>query len=254
MKLGTRTTWNGMIKVTTRRANKSLMASEALVLVAKEPVPGKVKTRLCPPLSPELSAELYRAFLEDLLGFWSGPRSFARFVAYTPAESRPYFERLAPAPIRCIPQEGQGLAERLNNLSVRLLGEGFERVVITNTDSPQLPESLVVEAFAQLRGGAHAVFAPDEGGGYCLVGLREPHPELFLGIVMSTRTVIDETLEAGRKYGLRVSVLPPCRDIDEAADLEWFRGEMRRAAPDVLARVRRTLKFLESHPLPGSSS
>ncbi|MBI1852773.1 MAG: TIGR04282 family arsenosugar biosynthesis glycosyltransferase [Planctomycetes bacterium] len=233
---------------------ESLMASEALVLVAKEPVKGKVKTRLCPPLTPELAADLYRAFLEDLLGFWSAPRPFARFVAYTPAESRPYFERLTPAPIRCIPQEGPGLAERLNNLSVRLLGEGFERVVITNTDSPHLPESLVIDAFAHLRAGDHAVFAPDEGGGYCLVGLREPHPELFLGIVMSTRTVIDETLEAGRKHGLRVSVLAPCRDIDDVADLEWFLDEMRRATPDVLARVNRTLKFLETHPLPGSAS
>jgi uncharacterized protein len=233
---------------------ESPMSSDVLVLVAKEPVPGRVKTRLCPPLTPEAAAGLYRAFLDDLLEFWAPPRVFDRVLAFTPPEAEAFFRRLAPAPIRCIPQEGPGLAERLSQLFVRLFGEGASRVVITNTDSPQLPESLVETAFARLRAGDDAVFAPDGGGGYCLVGLREPHPELFLGIVMSTRTVIDETLAAGRARGLRVTVLPECRDVDDAADLRWFSSEMGRAAPEVRARVSRTLAFLDSHPTPGSAA
>jgi rSAM/selenodomain-associated transferase 1 len=224
------------------------MSAEALVLVAKEPVAGRVKTRLCPPLDAETAARLYRCFLEDLIEFWAKPRAFERCLAYTPASARSLFERLARPALRLLPQEGPGLAERLNGLFLRLLGsEGFERVVITNTDSPHLPESLVEDAFTRLRGGADAVFSPDGGGGYCLVGLREPHPELFLGITMSTRTVIEETLEAGRARGRRLEILPECRDVDDAADLEWFAAAMRSAPPAVTDRLRRTLAFLENH-------
>ncbi len=222
-------------------------SDEALVLVAKEPVPGQVKTRLCPPLTAEVAAGLYRSFLEDLVAHWAKPRPFRRILAYTPLQARAFFEQLAPDSMGCIPQEGPGLAERLNGLFVRLLSQGISRVVITNTDSPHLPDALVEDGFARLKAGADAVISPDGGGGYSLVGLKEPHPELFLGIVMSTSTVIDETLAEARARRLRVEVLPVCRDIDDAADLEWFVQEMRTAAEPVRARVRRSLEFIQAH-------
>jgi rSAM/selenodomain-associated transferase 1 len=215
------------------------------VVVAKRPQPGFVKTRLAPRLSPEAAADLYRALLADVLEQAARLErpGLARAVAVTPADAVAEFERSAPRGFRVLPQEGEGLAERLSNLFVRLAAEGFGRIVVRNSDSPLLPAGYVAGAFESLA-AADAVFGPDGGGGYNLVGLRAPRPRLFLGITMSTRSVLDETLARAAGEGLRARVLEVGRDVDDPADLEWLAAELAREGGAARARAPRTAAAL----------
>jgi len=219
---------------------------EILVVVAKRPVSGFVKTRLVPPLTLDEAARIYRAILGDVIEQTAGlaPGRLATCVAVTPADAVREFEREVPPGMTVVPQEGPGLAERLSELFVRFRGEGFERVVVRNSDSPLLAPDYVLGAFDRLAADVDAVFGPDGGGGYNLVGLRAPRPRLFLGITMSTKSVLDETLARAAEDGLRAETLPVGRDVDDAADLDWLREEMRR--PAARERAPRTAAALDA--------
>lgn len=218
---------------------------EILVVVAKRPVPGDVKTRLTPRLSPERAAALYRALLLDVLDQSAGlaPERIAKAVAVTPAAAVPEFERIVPPGFAVVAQEGPGLAERLSAVFELFSGRGFGRIVVRNSDSPLLSDAYVLDAFDRLA-RADAVFGPDGGGGYNLVGLRGPRPRLFHGIAMSTRSVLDETLERAREEGLRAEVLEIGRDVDDPADLEWLAAEFARPRGGARERAPRTAAAL----------
>lgn len=214
---------------------------EILVVVGKRPAPGAVKTRLLPRLSPERAAALYRAILFDVLEQAARlePARLATAFAVTPADAVPEFEKTVPPGMTVVAQEGAGLAERLSALFERFAARGFERIVVRNSDSPLLSDAYVLDAFARLE-RADAVFGPDGGGGYNLVGLRRPHPRLFLGITMSTRSVLDETLARAREDGLDADVLQVGRDVDEPADLDWLAAEFAREGARARERAPRT--------------
>src|SRR6266545_548642 len=112
--------------------------SNALIVVAKRPTPGKTKTRLSPPLTPELASALYEC---------------------------DYFQRLAPD-FELIPQEGHDLGERLDNALTFYLSRGYERAVIMDSDSPTLPASYLLQAFEVLSSDADVVLGPCDDGGY----------------------------------------------------------------------------------------
>ncbi len=198
-----------------------------------------------PSLSHFDAAALYRALLEDILEQTSriAPGTIVKCVAVTPPDAVLEFERAVPEGFRVVPQEGTGLAERLSNLFVRFIEkEGFERVVVRNSDSPFLGEDYVLDAFSRLE-RAGAVFGPDGGGGYNLVGLKAPCPRLFLGIEMSTRSVLDETLVRAAEEGLACEVLDVGRDVDDPGDLDWLESELARG-PERRERAPRTAAAL----------
>ena len=117
-----------------------------LVIVAKEPVPGKVKTRLCPHLSAGESSELYTLFIQDMVEEMTRLPEHALAIAYTPEDAGPIFEKLTPQPLHLFPQQGADLGERLANVFRRLFDEGYEQVHIINSDSPDLPHRLVQQS------------------------------------------------------------------------------------------------------------
>ena len=217
--------------------------SNALVVVAKAPVVGQVKTRLCPPLSAAAAAELYRCFLVDLVERACTIPDLRVCLAFTPVESEALFRALLPFPLRYLPQRGNGLGERLANIFADLLGAGFSKIVITGSDIPTLPTAYVQEAFAALSDPrTDAVFGPCSDGGYYLVGARALHAGLFENITWSTSAVLAETLAQARLHQLNVTLLPAWYDVDNGADLYKLAGELGRC--DGNAGVPRTQAFL----------
>ena len=193
------------------------------MIFAKEPQPGQVKTRLCPPLTPVAAAQLYSQFLEDVLEEMTRLPRIKLALAYTPASARAFFQNQAGPGIYLAPQRGEDLGERLRRAFDWGFNQGAGTVLIRNSDSPDLPGALVMEAVEVLTDRrAQAVFGPCPDGGYYLVGLRSPQPELFRDIAWSGPTVLAVTLARARLLGLTVHLLPPWPDIDTCDDLLAF--------------------------------
>lgn len=191
-----------------------------LVVFAKQPRPGLVKTRLCPPLDPAEAAELYACMLEDVLhasAAFAGRLGLDAVLAVHPPEACAELARLAPTPFRVIRQRGAELGSRMGWALREAAAAGARKVLMRGSDSPCLDGSAIATALAALE-RADLVIAPDRDGGYGLVGLRRPAAELFEH-PMSTRSVLDDTLANARRLGLSHELLEPGFDIDSARDL-----------------------------------
>jgi len=194
-----------------------------LIIFAKEPVPGQVKTRLCPPLAPEDAACLYQSFLADILEEMEGLAGLHLALAYSPAGAQAFFHNLVPAGVSLFPQEGADLGERMARAFDRGFAAGFATVLLRGSDTPDLPGAVVRQAAEVLAAGqAQVVLGPCPDGGYYLVGLGSPQPDLFRGPAWSGAAVLHDTLELARRLSLAAHLLPPWPDIDNCDDLASF--------------------------------
>lgn len=213
----------------------------ALLVMAKYPTPGKTKTRLCPPLSPEQAAALYECFLHDTLNLMRRVPGIWPIIAYLPQSARPYFARLAPD-FELTLQQGPDLGARLDNALTRYLQLGFERVAIMNSDGPTLPPTHLAMAFEALAGNADVALGPSHDGGYYLIGLKRPAPRLLRQVQMSTPHVLADTLALAAAEGLRVELLPAWYDVDDAASLDRLAAELARSPAGVAPHSRAFLQ------------
>ncbi len=216
--------------------------SNALIVVAKRPMPGQTKTRLCPPLSPDEAAQLYECFLLDTLDLMRCVKDARPIIAYLPEDADDYFRCLAPG-FDLMPQQGDDLGERLDNAFTRCLSHGFEQVVIMDSDSPTLPAEFLARAFSALQ-TADVVLGPCDDGGYYLIGLKRPAPRLLREVRMSTPTVARDTLALAAEAGLTVSQLPTWYDVDTAAELDRLCAELETLPA---SRAKHTRAFLATH-------
>ena len=195
----------------------------ALGIMTKAPQPGKVKTRLVPPLSLEEAAELNICFLRDLAGSTSQvcPESSAQGVGvYTPIGAESAYESILPRDFFLVPQRGYEFGERLIFAAEDLFTVGFESVCLINSDSPTVPTSSFVEAANELaKAGDRIVLGPSDDGGYYLIGLKKLHISLFQDIAWSTECVFDQTKRRAAEIGLAVYELPRGFDVDDRATL-----------------------------------
>jgi uncharacterized protein len=154
----------------------------AVAVMAKVPGAAPVKSRLHAALTAVRATDLYRCFLLDRLDALAAVPDITRVVAFTPPEARVQMAALAPPGFRLVAQEGSGLSERLPRLFDRLLADGHPAVLAMDSDSPTLPMAYVTEAArALLVDEADLVVGPSDDGGYYLIGLRAPRPELVVG-------------------------------------------------------------------------
>jgi uncharacterized protein len=196
------------------------MAPEpSLLVIAKEPIPGRVKTRLTPPCTPAQAAALAAAALADTLAAASAARGAGRRVLIL--DGRP--GGWIPDAFEVVAQRGGGLAERLAAAFADVGGPAF----LVGMDTPQLTPEHLEAGLDAVRAG-HAAFGAALDGGYWGIGLHRPDPAVFAGVPMSedcTGTVQRARLVA---LGLRTVVLPPLRDVDTMADARAVAAE----APD----------------------
>ncbi|HZD16847.1 MAG TPA: TIGR04282 family arsenosugar biosynthesis glycosyltransferase [Actinomycetota bacterium] len=185
--------------------------SVALLVIAKEPLPGRSKTRLSPPCTPGEAARLAEAALADTLGAVAAARVRGRRVLVLDGAPGPWL----PAGFEVVPQRGGGLDERLAHAFEEAGGPG----VLVGMDTPQLTPRMVEDAALELRGpGVGAVLGPAADGGYWAIGLREPDPEVFLGVPMSTDRTCDAQRTRLRELGIPVAELGELRDVDTVQD------------------------------------
>jgi uncharacterized protein len=218
------------------------MPRRALIVMAKQPAPGTTKTRLSPPLSLDEAAALYACFLADVL---DTAREVMRtlpdltpYIAFTPPSALVYFHELAPD-FALLPQTGPTLGERLDGILSTTLAQGYDQVAAINSDSPSLPATYLVQAFAALDDpSSDVIFGPCEDGGYYLIGLRRPQPRLVREVRMSTPDTLADTLLIAAEMGLRVELLPTWYDVDRAIELERLIGDpnLGRHTREFLAR------------------
>ena len=191
--------------------------SEALAIFAKAPVPGFAKTRLTPPLTPAEAAQVYEASLEAVVAAALGS-GVEVTIFFDPAhEGEAYFASAYPA-IRRLPQEGEGLGDRLANAFDTLFSHGFQRVSIIGADSPTLPAAYLAEAFATLR-GTDVVLGPTLDGGYYLVGLNRrawPRARTRWRRCRTSGTSPTSCWSAIPAIAARVAVSAPARTIGNA--------------------------------------
>ena len=221
------------------------MPRSVLALFARTPEPGRVKTRLSPPLTPEQASEFYAAMLLDILDQHPAREDRALVLWHTPASGAGWFREHAPARYALRAQQGADLGQRMAQLFRAHAAEGFERIVLRGTDSPTLPPARVDQAFRALA-EADLVLVPDRDGGYSLIGLRGD--ARFAGLAdleTGHAGVLEETLRRAREAGLRTARLEAHHDVDSARDLELLRRELLGPAG---VHAPRTERWLRAHP------
>ncbi len=225
------------------------MPAESLILFAKPPLAGRVKTRLAQSLGREGAARLYACFLKDAAETarsLSDARPSAGLVCEWTLEQGespdefPLTDWLPGAFLHRM-QTGADLGMRMAAALGRCLAFG-RRAVLIGTDFPDLPHEVLIDAFEKLDCGDEPTVAlgPAADGGYYLIGMNRFVPEIFTGIPWSTGEVFPRTMEKAAALGVGTALLPEWRDVDEADDLEALKGRLSQDA----SRARHTRDFL----------
>ena len=197
--------------------------SRAVLIMAKQPVPGASKTRLQPAVTAEQAAALSECFILDAVALTTDVADTVPglevTIAGTPVRAAAYFDSVAPD-VGFVAQQGADLSERLHRVMSDTLAGGAEQVLAINSDSPTLPRALLVQAFEELsKPEVDVVLGPAEDGGYYLIGWKQANDRLIAEVAMSTPDVLSDTLAIAAEEGLAVELLPSWYDVDSPEDL-----------------------------------
>ena len=199
--------------------------------MAKAPRAGHSKTRLSPPLLPEEARAMSAAFLRDItqnIRHAAEQADIAAYAAYAPAGMEALFDGILAPGAELLLADGagempagvQGFGRSLLHATRALFERGHSAVCVVNSDSPTLPTATLVAAATMLAGRTdRVVLGAAEDGGYYLLGMTAPHPQLFADIAWSTERVAGQTRAAAARLGLPVSELAPWYDVDDRAAL-----------------------------------
>jgi uncharacterized protein len=209
-----------------------------LVIMAKAPKPGAVKTRLASSLSATAVTDFYCCLLDDTLALARSLRD-VEVAIMCPESDVNELALLVGNRASVVAQKGKGLAAGLTSVFARFAGTHPRRTIAFNSDSPHLPRSVLEDAFETL--AAHdVVVGPTHDGGYYLVGAKASHPTLFVGDSMGTSSALERLLSRARALELSVGFTDRFYDIDIADDLRRLAAELRLAP----ARAPRTAAWL----------
>ncbi len=220
--------------------------SSALIVFAKAPIEGYVKTRLCPPLTPDEAASLHGSLVLDLLERCQTLKGCDRILAGAPTPDHPFFRAMNTRfNIPIWEQVGDDLGARMSNAFQSALGAPYQSAVIIGTDIPGITAQLISSALKSLQ-DHDVVLGPTEDGGYYLIGLRSPSPQLLEQIPWSTDAVFSLTQEKAKAMGLSLKTLPMLRDLDTIEDLQAFIQESKDKKNQIFSsRTKNVLLELE---------
>jgi rSAM/selenodomain-associated transferase 1 len=198
-----------------------------LVIMAKAPRSGAVKTRLAPSLSPDAVTAFYRCLLEDTLAL-ARSLNDVEVAIMCPHSDVNELAQLLGREVNVVAQNGEGLAAALTSVFAHFAEHPKRRIIAFNSDSPHLPPSVLEEAFETL--AAHdLVVGPTHDGGYYLIGAKASYPTLFASDGMGTSSALEGFLSRARVLDLSVGLAPPFYDIDVAQDLTRLAEDLRLA-------------------------
>ncbi|MFC1708929.1 TIGR04282 family arsenosugar biosynthesis glycosyltransferase [Candidatus Omnitrophota bacterium] len=212
-----------------------------LIIFAKEPQKGKVKTRLKSCLSDTQCLNLYKAFLKDTFDLAKSIKCDLKVLAYDLGCSSPYYLKKAGRSFQLYEQQGRSLGQKMHNAFKSIKGGDFKLVII-GSDSPTLPAIFIEDAFKRLDNN-DLVLGPTFDGGYYLVGLKKPCLAIFKGIKWSSSYVLDGTLRNARKLGKKISILKSWYDIDEPRDMAYLKKDLKDKKKNIAQWTRRFLKI-----------
>jgi uncharacterized protein len=217
-------------------------SDRVLVIMAKAPRPGAVKTRLAPSLSPAAITSLYCCLLQDTLALARSLQD-VEMAIMCPDSDVNELVQLVGRDVNVVAQKGEGLAAGLTSVFTHFADHPQRRIIAFNSDSPHLPPSVLEQAFETL--ASHdVVVGPTHDGGYYLIGAKASYPTLFASDGMGTSTALERFLFRARTLELSVGFAPPFYDIDVAHDLARLAEDLR-LAPAKAPRTARWLKEWE---------
>ena len=223
---------------------RSWVSDRVLVIMAKAPRLGAVKTRLASSLSLEAVIAFYCCLLDDTLAL---ARSLGdvELAIMCPDSDVNALAHLAGNQANVVAQKGEGLAAGLISVFAHFAEDHRRRIIAFNSDSPHLPRSVLEDAFERL--AAHdLVVGPTHDGGYYLVGAKTSHPELFARDGMGTSSALERLLSRARALELSVGFVDPFYDIDVADDLTQLSAELL-LYPERAPRTAAWLKDRKGH-------
>jgi rSAM/selenodomain-associated transferase 1 len=247
-----------IVESSSQTVEPSRNRDSALVIMAKAPRPGAVKTRLAPSLSPEAVTAFYCCLLDDTLAL-ARSLSDVEVAIMCPYSDVNELAQLTRNEVSVVAQKGEGLAAGLTSVFAHFAPDRQKedqhrddhqrRTIAFNSDSPHLPRSVLEDAFETL-GANDVVVGPTHDGGYYLVGAKASHPTLFARDGMGTSSALERLLLRARDLELSVGFADPFYDIDVADDLTRLAEELRLAP----ARAPRTAAWLKDWELAAAQS
>lgn len=202
------------------------VSKEQLIVFLKAPRPGTVKTRLAQTAGAERACAIYREMVETVLTSLGPVRQVT--LCFAPDDAEDEIKPWRRAGWAAAPQGDGDLGERLHRAFASAFAAGAERVVIIGSDCPEVRSSDVRAAWQELR-SFDLVAGPAADGGYWLIGLRAPQPELFRDIAWSSDQVLGQTLARAKALGLRIQLLRILTDIDTEADWNAHVADAKRS-------------------------
>ncbi len=217
-----------------------------LIIVAKAPTRGQTKTRLGGLIGLDAATDFYRCLLADVLEISRRVSdhlpNVTPAIGYWPVGSEAVFENLAPD-FALMLQQGEALGDRLHHVMEQAFNQGYDQVAVLSSDTPFVDPAVLARGFVALSEGADMSLGPCDDGGFYVMHLREPHPELLVPIQMSTPDVNRDILSAASQHNLKVEMLAPTSDIDTPDDLRQLLTTAQSWPDDIAPKTRQWLKM-----------
>ena len=214
----------------------------AVILFARDPILGQVKTRLSSSFDDETILRLYTCFVEDSLGKIRQVDNADCFVGISPSNISGFFNGIEDSDTRLFIQQGKDLGDKMRQAFVDRFSDGYKKVVIIGSDSPSLPVSYINQA---LNSDKDLMLGPSTDGGYYLIAMTGKVSEVFDGIAWGTEQVLDETLNRVKKAGVSLELLPVWYDVDFPEDLKFLKTHLELITQSGLCEVGKTKKILD---------
>jgi uncharacterized protein len=218
------------------------LKDNAVILFARDPVLGQVKTRLSSSLDDETILRLYTCFVEDSLEKIQLVDNADCFVGISPSNLSGFFNGIEGSDTRLFIQQGKDLGEKMRQAFVDRFTDGYKKVVIIGSDSPSLPVSYINEAFSSDK---DLMLGPSTDGGYYLIAMTGKVSEVFGGVAWGTGQVLDETLDRVKKAGVSLELLPVWYDVDFPDDLKFLKTHLELITQSGLCEGGKTKKILD---------
>lgn len=225
----------------------SSTSKNAVILFAKDPVPGQVKTRLQTVWDSETTCQFYLHILKNSIDKIQGLERVDRFVGVYPSRGSGYFDDIAFSKEWTVfEQEGGDLGARMANAFRRRFEEGYQKVVILGADSPTLPPAFIEQALNSERG---IVLGPSTDGGYYLIGMKGQVAPVFNQVDWGTERVLSQTIQRLKEADLQPELLPVWYDVDRPEDVRFLKTHLEAMCWSGHTAYTETLEFLQRNEL-----